>query len=74
MLSTILLKSTNVWDVRLNNLRDAVNDGRIKLKILSTDNVADALTKALAKERFSHSFKRDLISHSLVYPVSTVKI
>lgn len=71
MLSTILLKSTKVWVVRLNNLRDAVNDGRVKLKFLSTD-VADVLTKGLTKERSSHSFKRDLRSHSLVYPVSTV--
>lgn len=55
-------KSTKALDVRLNNLRDAVYDGGITLKVLnSADNMADALTKALPKEQFLHLRKRMIL-------------
>lgn len=46
-------KTTKTLDTKLNSLRDAIESGRIELKVLdSADNMADTLTKALGRDQF----------------------
>lgn len=45
-------------DVRLHFIRDVVNEGKIKLcKVSTEDNAADMLTKPLNTTKFAHCLK-----------------